>query len=440
MSALRGKREAGGFKKLPFGMFSALATRLISAAAPLILVPISVNYLGASLYGVWMSAGGMAAVLLVFDLGVSSTFLTLLPPSISMKDWLAVKRIISAGYFLVCAVSFVAACVVALLASTGLLSRMAGAPAVVDGVETDALIAIVLISFLATLPLQLINRVLYAEGETASSNVLQAMAAALAIPLAFLVVRLDGSPLLLVACVAFAGAAFLGIASVVHFTRSSKELRPSIRMIERRSLYQVLTMGSRYLSLTLLTALATNLDVVVISHFSSPAEAAAFAVPQRLFAQVTALVSVVVLPLWPAISAAVQRNEMEWVWKSVRQLSLGGMVGVLGIGMAAATLFFGAIQKWIGTGVQLDRSLLIGLALWCAVQAFYTPYLMLLNAMKRLRVQVYCLLSFITVGYPVKILAVWFASDWLIPYVNSVVYAVTFSAVAIVVARIQSES
>lgn len=404
---------------------SGVLSRAASAIAPLLLVPLMLAHLGAPVYGVWMAAAGLASILMVCDLGVGLSLLTVLPRALNSGSSTEEHEVLSTAYAVVMAASCVGMTAICFLWAGGHLHELVGTTTLIEGVSTDFVVAAVTLSFLATLPGQLINRVLYSEGRVARSNFIQALVALSALPMVLAAARMNCSPEVILLAAVLPGPAVLIAASLLHFLQRAPSRRPSLTGASVKTARPLVRIGIGLLAISSVANIGIGLDGLILSHFSTAASVAMFAVPQRLYAQLMQLVQIVILPLWPANAAALQRGDKSWIRRSTRRISLISFMATMTFGTLAAFGGRGVLEKWAGNAINFDSGLMLGFTIWCAVQALLSPFFMVLNAAAKLKSQLVAWMVFSVTVAPLKC---WFASQdkvALLPLTASIIYLLT---------------
>lgn len=414
-------------------LVSGVVARLASVVAPLMLVPLLLSYLGTEVYGLWMASASLAAILIVCDLGVGSSLLTQLPPQLSSTGDGGARKVVSGGYALVGAASLLAAGGTFAMWGMGWSHRLVGAPPLVDGISVDAVVSLCLLAFIVTVPLQLINRVLYAQGRPAASNLLQGVCAVAALPAIFAATAVGMGKELVLILALFIGPALYLVVTLYYFWRAPKGqlVSPRWSSVDVDVVSRLVRMGLIFLAITGSSTIATMLDTYIVGTFAGLDAAAAYGVPQRIFAQLGALVVIVNLPLWPANAAALHRGDIRWVRSATRSMVLAAGLCTLTLGLLAASVGRTVLQQWAGPAVILDPDLMLGLAAWWGAQAFFSPLFMVMNAAALLRRQLAGWLLFAALAVPAKILLAASGMVSMLPLVSTVLYLGVLAPIAI---------
>ena len=164
----------------------------------------------------------------------------------------------------------------------------------------------------------------------------------------------------LVARLANAGAVFIG----------RPYLRPHASSFSWPQARPILASGTAYSLTTLMSFVNHQLPIILIGRVAMPQEAAVFAAAMNLFMISLGPVSMFAIPLWPAVSDSLARNDLRWATriftKLMRYSVVYGSLVALGFGIAGSRI----LRMWFGGALQPKMSLmlLIGaysfLAIW----------------------------------------------------------------------------
>jgi O-antigen/teichoic acid export membrane protein len=171
-------------------------------------------------------------------------------------------------------------------------------------------------------------------------------------------------------------AALLGgplLASLVNtawfFGRSRPDLRPAAWRPEPGLMPELLRLGALFLVLQIAVALAFASDNVIAAKLLGAEAITDFAVAARLFAVVSAVMAILLQPLWPAYAEAIARRDLAWVRQTLRRASWGAAaLAALGSGVLVVA-FDWITQLWLGRTLQISFLLMAGLALWPVLDA-----------------------------------------------------------------------
>lgn len=367
---------------------SALAA-VVQLGVGLIVVPLSLSYLGNERYGLWMTVTSLTAMLAFADFGMGNGLLNAIASADGNDDERAAAAATSSAVFLLTALAVLLGLLFWLSYPFVAWERVLNASGALAH-DARLVVAVTIMCAIASLPLATSQRVQmgYQEGFlngawSAAGSLLGLLAIAVAIgrhaSLAWLVLALAGAPV-----VALAGN------GLVLFGRRRPALRPRWRSVSSKTMAHLLGVGMLFFAIQLAGAVGYQLPVLAIAQLLGPAEVTTFNVPLRLFMVMPSLVAFFLTPLWPAYREALARGDVSWVKHTVA-VSVGACVA-LNAAWGLALIFYGdtILRWWVGPRVVAPLGLRIGLALWGAFTGLGGPFAMFLNGAGALRFQAAC--------------------------------------------------
>lgn len=413
-------------RRLVRGVGSSLVARGVTSLAPLVLIPITLGYLGDETYGVWMAVTSVTSMFLWADLGLGNSLMTRLTPLIVEENWSEARNLVSTAYSVLGRVAL--AGVVAVVGASLVLpwDAILNAP---DSEEAGWVAGVCLWAFVINIPLSLVHRLLFALQRVPASNWLQMGGACLAVAVGGLAVVADAPPVLVISLIVFAPVAVNGFGTIVALQGSGLVSSAALRRASSKGL---ITSGLRFVLIGVMTSLALNVDYLVVAHGAGVSDVAPYSVVARLFLALGLLVTVLNMPLWPANSEALARGDLAWVRRSTARMMLLSGGGVLLSGSVLALLKDPVLQILAVDGSALSTTLPLGfVAIW-TLFAVASPLFMVQNAVGHLGPQTVGWAAYLIVSVPAKVLVVNnVGSDW-IPWTSFTVYALTVFPSAVI--------
>ena len=405
------------------GIGASLVGRGVGAIGPVLLVPITLSYLGAETYGFWMAVTAVTAMVVWADLGLGNGLLTRLSRDFALDDAESARRNLASAY------ATLAPAALALLALLAVGSGIVPWRAIFNAQSADLAappeaVALVCIgAFLLNIPLSLVQRVQYATDRVAQSNLLQAAGILLSLVLTWLLARSDVGALPVIA--GAVSGPLLGnlLNSLWFYGGSGRHIVPrwgDASLVTGRAL---LAVGSRFLVLSVITSAALNADNLVVTHALGLDAVADYAVATRIFASLGLLINLVNLPLWPANAAALARGEHDWVRNMTRRMTLLSAAAVAVPGGTLTALGPDTVMPLLGAGEGTSRALFLGLTVWWTLVAAASPRFMVQNSRAVLVPQTVGWLSYLVLSVPLKAIAAGSVGLAAVPVVGAVLYA-----------------
>jgi O-antigen/teichoic acid export membrane protein len=380
---------------------SAFATGVRIVVA-LVSIPLTVRYLGAEQYGLWVTIASVTALLGFADLGLSSGLVNGISETQASDDEAAARRYVASTFYLLTVVALVLGAVFAAVYGSvqwsSVFNVTSSAAEQVAGPATAVFVVVTLIG----LPVGIAPRIRsgYQEGwangiwdSVASVVSLVALVIAIAVgaSLTWLVLALGGGVLV---------SSLLNGASIVH---SRPWLRPRVRDVTRGAAGRMLRLGVLFFIVQVAGVAAVQTDNIVIARLLGAESVAQYAIPMRLFLFVPLVSNLVVTPLWPAYREALMRRDSTWVTRTVRRSLLGA--GAWGLLVSTLLVLLGGpiVRTWAGGDISPDGVLLLALGAFSVLLCVGQALAVFLNAANVVGFQAICLSVMVAVNLALSI-------------------------------------
>lgn len=392
--------------------------------SPFVTVPVSLQYLGASLYGAWAAALSLTAVAVFADLGIGAGLMTRLAKAMAEDDTSRARRLTSTAYL---ALSLaVVICLISLWVSSLFLdwAAVVGHSSGADDAEVESLTLLTLSAFILNIVGSLIIRVQYAMQQVGRSNIWQGAASFIGIAAVLAAAQIDAGSGFFIALASFSPVGVALINTILFFTgRLGGSISPRLNQFSLNDLKDLAGIGGRFLLITVLMALTLSSDNWIIAQTVSLPEVTNFAIPARIFAMFGVMTAILTTPLWPLNAAALQNGDIAWVRAITRKMVIITSLAVGGLAGIGILLGPEAIRWWLSDAVTPSRTLLCGLGLMVFVQAVVAPLFMVQNGGGVLMAQ--------TIGYSLFLIVVpvkWFIAAHVgtmwIPFAGALLYCI----------------
>lgn len=404
------------------GIGASIVSRAVGALGPVLLVPITLGYLGAETYGFWMAVTAVTGMVVWADLGLGNGLLTRLSRDVAVGDEQSARRDVASAYAALAPAAIVLLLALALVSDVIPWETIFNADAARLASPPGAIVLVCLGSFILNIPLSLIQRVQYATGHVAQSNLLQAVATLTSLALTWLLVRTDAGPVAVIAGAVSGPLLGSVINSLWFYIGRGRALLPRPSEASRSACVSLLGMGSRFLMLSVITSAALNVDNLVVTHALGLEAVADYAVATRVFGALGMLINVVNLPLWPANAAALANGEVDWVRRTTRRMTLLSAAAVAVPGAVITVVGPDIVMPLLGAGEGVPRSLFIALTVWWTLVAAASPRFMVQNALAILAPQTIGWLAYLVISVPLKAAAASLAGLDAVPVVGTATY------------------
>ena len=406
--------------------WSGLAAKIITVSVSLVMVPLSVHYLGKEQYGLWVAVSSLVAMLGFMDGGAGNAVINLVAHSDGAKDN-RLSKIVSTAFFSLLALA-IFGCLVFLAAFPFVpWGKLLGLSESTSTTELNKVVVIVGVFFFVSMFITLVGKIQRGLQEGNLDNFWNGVAAVLSLLFVYMSIRMNAGFVGFV--VAFlAGPMLAYLASNIHYLFiRRRDLRPQLSNVDRVIAKNLFAVGGMFFVLQIASVLQGQADNVIIANMLGAAAVTDYSICMKLFLIPPMLFGLLLTPLWPAYREAIGSGDMQWV----KQIFIKSMRAALLISIPSAILLvlFGGqiIALWVNHSVVPSTGLLIGCGLWMVALSLGSAATVVVNALQIMTPQV---IAAVLSGVVNVLLTI-----WLIPQVGTegAVYGTLISYVLCVV-------
>lgn len=412
-------------RRLVTGIATAALSRGTGAVVPLVLIPVTLSYLGADRYGLWMAVTALTAMAAFTDLGLGNGLMTKLAPCYASGDAARARGYISSAYVVLTAVSLATCCLLWLLSGVIDWSSIFNASGAATPSDARNIALVCLTAFVVNIPLSLVVRVQYAYQQVGRSNIWQSAGSLSALPLTLGAVHASLPPVAVIAATVLGPVLVNVVNTGWMYLRHMPEIGPRIDCVDPRIARELMRLGGLFFLLTIVWSLAVHADLLIVAHALGLESVTTYAVPLRLFNLLGFLVTLVNLPLWSANGDALAQGHLGWVRQTTRRMTLFSTLTALLPAIVLVLAGDRLLSTWFGVPPGADHWLLGGLAVWMVTLAATSPRAMVQNAAGVVRPQLLGVALYLVLSVVGK----WYGAKWYgiaaVPYVSIVAYLLT---------------
>ena len=375
-----------------------------------------------SVLGVWYTMLSVLTWVLYFDLGVGNGLRNKLVEAISLKDKELQKKYISSAYIFLSGIAIAVAIVllavcqfinwnVILNISQKDLSRH---------ILTKA-VTIVLCGILLQFVLLLISSIMYAIQKAFIPNLLSLCTNVIVLVYVLAANKIGKNNNIINLSWVYLIASVLPmfVATVGVFTTTLKDVRPNINYYDKKCANEVFKTGIGFLVLQIAGMLIGNSFVVyLITILLNSASVVEFNIYYKIYSNVYMLFSILMTPIWSAVTKAMADNRFEWIKKMMLKLRAGLALIFLAQFMMIPIMQF-VFDIWLG-----DKSIVANIGIQVAfiinngIMMLYLLTAQICNGLGELKIQVRWMIT-----ANVMLLVLSFVFTRVMPHYTAVIYA-----------------
>jgi O-antigen/teichoic acid export membrane protein len=386
-------------------MAANFGSRAVSMLVMVLTVSLTVPYLGAERFGVWMTVASLAAMLSFLDLGVGNAITNRVARSAAHPDGDGLRRAISGGlgFLFLIAVGF--GIVLALLAWAVPWERVISTSGGQLEAEIKATIRVFVVLFSVALFSTGITRVFHGLQRGFEAHAAGIIGSLLSLLLLWLAASAEAAVPTLLAS-AMVGPILGNLALLLILARRRQfSVAHAVESIvpESRALFGA---GSYFFILQVATMVGWGADSLIIAGTAGAAYVAIYNVCHRLFQFISQPLMVVNSALWPAYANAYNCGDSQFIRRTLkRSLAFSVLVWAA---ISGVLVYFGPriISLWTDEVIVVSSGLMAVFSVWILCDVIGNAFAMFLNGCNLLRMQVISALSLLVVAVPMKVFLV----------------------------------
>lgn len=364
--------------KLFLSIFTAGLSKIVSIGATLITIPVTLSYLGAENFGVWMVISGVVGFMGFTDLGVGMGLQNALSKSVGENDSLSSKYYIANSYFIVTSVAILLSFLVFLIFNLLPVKKLFNVDDQVLLNNAVTALKYSLLAFLFGMPVTLVRRVLGGLQKTYIANNVMLVGSIFSLLAILTAVYFD---------LGLTGLAVLFIVSPtmtlllysVYFFYKNSDLKPRVSNLSKEHISPIVSAGAWTVFVQIIYVAKMNIPIMIISASLGLLAVAEYSVAQKLIGLSAVMIGMALQPLWVVYGEAYHRGDRKWVENTLKK-----SIKLVLILTVIATVIFqllgqSLITLWLGDKVAPSRMLIAGFSLWMIASSVNICFAMLLN-------------------------------------------------------------
>ncbi|AKD57058.1 lipopolysaccharide biosynthesis protein [Spirosoma radiotolerans] len=369
----------------------------------LILVPMTIDYVSPTQYGIWLTISSILGWLNFFDVGLGNGLKNTLTKSFALGEMNKAREYVSTTYVALVIISTISFVIFSI--ANNYINWNSTLNVNTENEETLKLVMWVAVScFCIQFVAQLINTILTATHQSGNSSIITFIGQVLTLIVIFYCTKLKSGDLLtLVTIVASMPVISLIISSWVLYKNKLKNLSPSWRLVKIKYIYNLLNTGGKFFLIQIGALILFQTSYIIISQILGPESVTIYSVCYKLFSVMIMIFTIIMTPLWSSFTDAYSKSDFNWLKNSVdkmRKLWIVFSIFTLMILFMSDYLF----KYWIGNNIKVPLSLSICMAIYVIAYMWQMLHVYLLNGIGKIRLQLIAVTASAIVNIPISII------------------------------------
>ena len=396
----------------------------------LLLVPLSINYLGIENYGVWLTISSVIAWLTFFDIGLGHGLRNKFAEAFANEDKQLAKEYVSSAYFSMIIISMSIIILSIIINLFVDWSRVFNVEVQLKA-DINTLVPIILIFFSLQLIVKLITAIYFGAQKHSVQNQILFIGQLFSLLTVFLLLNSTISSLLYFGiALSFIPLFVLFIYNLIAFKGIFNVYKPEFSLFSFNRAREVLGIGSKFFVIQLSLLILFSTDNIIISQLFSPADVVPYEIARKYFSLLLHIFLIISTPYWSSFTEAYVNDDIDWIKNAViRLLKIWCLIPLLLIIMYLFSDYFYFI--WVGDNVRVPKIMSMLMAIFVLLMTFHAIFTQFLNGVGKIQLQMYSALFSIVINIPLSIYFAKYTSFG----VSGVILATCFSLMIYVILR-----
>ena len=395
--------------------------RGISIAISLVLVPLTINYINPSRYGIWLTLSSIVGWFSFFDIGLTQGLRNKFAEAKAKGDDNLAQIYVSTTYAIL-AIIFSIVWIIFLIANHFL--NWAHILNISESMQSEIsiLAVIVFTYFCLQFVLRVITTLIIADQQPAKSSLIDVFGQILSLIFIIILVKTtEGSLIKLGIALCVSPLLVLIGANVFFFRGTFKKFTPRISKIKFSYTKGLFNLGIIFFIIQVAGIIQYETANIIIARNFGTLEVTSYNIVYKYFGILNMVFMIFITPFWSASTEAYLKKDFQWIKNGIKKYN---QLNILLFIVGCAMLFFSndIYRLWLGKGkVSINYYLSLWGFLYFNITMFAGKYVYFLNGINALRIQFWAsiLSPFIYIG----------AALLLIKYFQMGVYALFIASI-----------
>jgi O-antigen/teichoic acid export membrane protein len=365
----------------------SIVLRGIGIAISLLLVPLTIDYIDASRYGIWLTISSIIGWFSFFDIGLTQGLRNKFAEAKAKGDDETAQVYVSTTYAILAIIFFTLWFIFLIVNHFLNWSSILNLQTAI-GPEVSLLAIIVFTYFCIQFVLRIVSTIIIADQQPSLASLINVIGQLIALLIIFILVKTTkGSLIKLGITLCFSPIIVLLIANFYFFRGPYKRYQPAwskIRFSYARGLFNL---GVVFFVIQIAAVVQFESANFIIARNFSMVDVTAYNIVYKYFSVINMIFVIFLTPFWSATTEAYFKNEIRWIRNGVRRYNYLN-IGLMLLSVIMLIFSHRIYNLWLGKGkVEIGFLLSLWGFIYFNVNVFGSKYVYFLNGISALRIQ-----------------------------------------------------
>ena len=358
----------------------SLLYKPIGIIISLILIPITIKYLGNIVYGLWATILSIISWMNYFDVGIGNGLRNHLTKEIALKNYKTAREYIGTAYVVITVISLIIFIIISVIFYFFNWQNIFNT----ESYENSELFLIMFINLAfisVNFVLKLVTTIYYSLQKSSIIGIMQISNQFLNLIGIYSLTKIKYSKGLLGVSLVYGLVSLIInlIFSIILFSKN-RDLLPNIKDFKVDKIKSLMGLGIKFFVMQIAAMIVFATDNLIIIKLFGPEEVTSYSITFKIFSIIIMVNGIIITPIWSAITKAYVQKDIKWINKILKKLNLLWIFII--IGSITLCFIFPYIMKfWIKTDIEISIDLIIMFAFYTIISTFCNNYAYVFNGM-----------------------------------------------------------
>jgi O-antigen/teichoic acid export membrane protein len=389
-------------------ILGSLLLKGTSIVISIILLPLTINYISVSQYGIWLTLSSIVGWFAFFDIGLTQGLRNKFAEAIAKGDDSLAQAYVSTTYAIL-AIIFIFLWLCFLIVNQFLnWPHILNIPQNMES-EISILAVIIFTYFCLQFVLSIITTIITADQQPAKASLISVLGQILSLIIIIILVKTtQGSLIKLGIALCLSPLLILLAANIFLFKGIYHKYRPLMSKVKFSFAKGLFNLGIVFFIIQIAAIVQYQTANIIIAQNFSTGDVTSYNIVYKYFGMLQMIFNIFLAPFWSATTEAYFKNDIQWIKNSIKKYNYLNSL-LLAVGILMLIFSSNIYTLWLGKGkINIDFLLSFWGFIYFNVFMFGSKYVFFLNGISALRIQfcasvispfLYILLAMILIKY-----------------------------------------
>lgn len=354
-----------------------------------VLVPLTLNYLNATEYGIWLTLSSLMTWINYFDIGLGNGLRNQLAKALTLNDYKLGKIYVSTTFALLTVIVVFFIILFLFINPYVEWNKVLNTDAQLAD-DLSRIVLIVFTFFCLQFVFKTVGTILVADQKPAVNDMIGVIGNLIALVVIYALTKLTSGSLTYVAITFSSAPLFVFVFTYfLMFYGKYKHLRPSFAAINLKYTKDLIGIGLQFFIIQIaVCVIAYTSTNIIIAQLLNTESVTIYNIAFKYFFALSMAYQIIITPFWSAATEAYVKQDFSWLKSSIIKLMYVyfATIVLLLVMLVISDWFY---SKWIGDAVRIPFTLSLYVALYVALYNWSSTFIFFINGIGKIRLQLY---------------------------------------------------